>query len=478
MTLDDDTCYRALAARDGRFDGLFFVGVKTTGIYCRPICTAKAPRRSSCRFFANAALAEQAGFRPCLRCRPELAPGLAPVDATGRVAQQAMQRIAAGALNGSGDLERLAEELGLSSRQVRRVVLQQYGVTPIVLAQTSRLLLAKQLLTETTLPMIRVTTASGFDSVRRFNAAIRDHYHLTPLKIRGAYRKPGDDDCVHLTMMYRPPLAWLALLRFLADRAIRGVEAVTDETYARSVAIDKHVGWLRVRAVAERPSLRVELATSLLPVLPTVLSRLRHLFDLDARPDVIADHLGTDRLLVKLMRRNPGLRVPGAFDGFELLIRAILGQQISVAAATTLTGRIAKTFGEAIETPVPEVERHFPTPTRLLEAGVTGLRKLGIIRARAECLIGVAEATASGALCLCPGSEPDGAMRRLQECAGIGPWTAQYVAMRALRWPDAFPESDLGLRRALGMMPARQLKTRAEAWRPWRAYAAMTLWQS
>jgi len=478
MRIDDETCYRALAARDARFDGLFFVGVTTTRIYCRPICTARTPGRERCRFFSNSALAEQHGFRPCLRCRPELAPGHAPVDAVRRTARAAAHRIEAGALNNGGSLERLAQGLGLSTRQLRRAVRREFGVSPVELAQTQRLLLAKQLLAESSLPIIQVAFASGFQSVRRFNALFRSHYRLTPTKMRRASPKTLMADCVRLTLAYRPPLAWNALLRFLAGRATAGVESVDEESYSRTAALGDHQGWLRVGLFAGRDALSVELATSLTPALPDILVRLKGLFDLSARPDVIATHLSADSRLAQLTARRPGLRVPGAFDGFELAVRAILGQRVSVRAATTLAGRLAARFGEQFDTPVPGLDRLFPSPARLVIARESELTSLGISGARAATIRALAQAVIERRIGLVPCSDPEAAGRKLEEFPGIGDWTAQYISMRALRWPDAFPAGDLGLKKAWGDSSARRLREVAEAWRPWRAYAAMYLWEN
>jgi AraC family transcriptional regulator, regulatory protein of adaptative response / DNA-3-methyladenine glycosylase II len=477
MNMDDEACYRALTARDARFDGVFFVGVTSTHIYCRPICPTRAPHRENCRFFPHAAAAERAGFRPCLRCRPELAPGHAPVDAVGRTARLAAARIEAGALNGDGGLETLAKEFGLSSRQLRRVVRKELGVSPVELAQTARLLLAKRLLAESRLPVIRVAFASGFESVRRFNALFRSHYGLTPTRIRRAAPAAQSRDCVRLTLAYRPPFAWQPLLRFLASRATAGVEAVADNTYLRTVHAAGRSGWLTVEPIPGRNALTVELAASLTPVLPLILGRLRDLFDLNARPDVIAAHLSADARLAPLVARRPGLRAPGAFDGFELAVRAVLGQRISVKAATTLAGRLAAAFGEPVETPFPALNRLTPSAECLAAADLSALCALGITSARATCLIGLARATVAKRITLEPGPDPEAAVGKLQECAGIGEWTAQYIALRALRWPDAFPAGDLGLLKAAGAA-TRALRTESAAWRPWRAYAAMHLWES
>ncbi len=478
MRIDDETCYRALAARDVRFDGLFFVGVTSTGVYCRPICTARRVGRARCRFFSNSALAERQGFRPCLRCRPELAPGHAPVDVVSRTARAAARRIEAGALNNGGSLERLAHELGLGTRQLRRVVQHEFGVSPIELAQTQRLLLAKQLLSESTLPITQVAFASGFESVRRFNALFRSHYRLTPSRMRRAAATSQANACIKLTLAYRPPLAWATLMRFLAGRSTAGVETVVDDIYSRTVAIGGHRGWLRVQPTGQRNTLAVELATALMPALPEILARLKNLFDLSARPDVIAAHLSVDSRLASVVARCPGLRVPGAFDGFELAIRAILGQRISVRAATTLAGRLADRFGELLETPVPRLTRLSPTPEQLAAAEETDLTALGITRARAATIRALSRAVAAREIDLEPGPDPEAVVAKLHAVQGIGDWTAQYIAMRALRWPNAFPAGDLGLLKAWGGTSVQHLRHTSEAWRPWRAYAAIYLWES
>jgi AraC family transcriptional regulator of adaptative response / DNA-3-methyladenine glycosylase II len=477
MKISDETCYRALAARDARFDGLFYVGVTTTGIYCRPICSARTPLPGRCRFFSNSALAEQEGFRPCLRCRPELAPGHAPVDAVPRMARAAARRIEAGALNDGRGLERLAEDLGTSTRQLRRAVRREFGVSPVELAQTQRLLLAKQLLTESNLPIIQVAFASGFDSVRRFNALFRSHYRLTPTGMRRATAKNAGD-CVRLTLAYRPPLAWPELLRFLKGRATQGVEVVEGDTYARTAVVGDHRGWLKVRPNAGRNTLSVEVATSLVPALPEVLARVKSLFDLNARPDVIASQLADDARLGRAATLCPGLRVPGAFNGLELAVRAILGQRVSVKAATSLAGRLVGQLGEPIETPVPALKRLFPSPARLAAVEESELRSLGISGPRAATIRAIARAVLGRQIDLEPSPDPEAVIKKLQELPGIGDWTAQYIAMRALRWPDAFPAGDLGLRKATGEKSVQRLRDAGEAWRPWRAYAAMYLWES
>ncbi|HEY4309801.1 MAG TPA: AlkA N-terminal domain-containing protein [Pirellulales bacterium] len=475
MNLDHDSCYRALLARDPRFDGLFFVGVKTTKIYCRPVCTARTPYRVNCTFYPSAAAAESARFRPCLRCRPELAPGQAPMDAPQQTAWRAAARIQAGALTG-GSLELLADELGVSSRQLRRVTKQFLGASPVELAQTQRLLLAKQLLTETRLPVIDVALASGFSSVRRFNALVRSSYGMTPRNMR---RKNGNDvtgEPLTLTLAYRPPLAWREMLDFLALRAIPGVEQVIDDSYLRTVSIGRDRGWVRVRPRHDRATLIVDVAPSLLRSLPEIIVRLRGLFDLNARPDVIAALLAKDARLRAAVRRHPGLRVPGGFDEFEVAVRAVVGQQNSVRAATTISGRLAATFGDSIETPFTGVNRLTPTAETLVSAAPARLAGLGLTSRRAQSIVALAKVVADRRLTLAAGVPPEETIVALAEVAGIGDWTAQYIAMRALRWPDAFPAGDLILKRFLGDGSERRARLAAEAWRPWRAYGAMYAW--
>lgn len=478
MELDQDACYRALVARDVRFDGVFFVGVKTTGIYCRPICTARTPRRTSCLFFPSAAAAEREGFRPCLRCRPELSPGQAPVDAASRIAHAVAARIEAGALNEDGNLETLAEEFGLCSRQVRRVVRKELGVSPVELAQTHRLLMAKCLLSETQLPSVEIAFASGFGSVRRFNAAFRSRYRLSPTQLRRVPKRTESGPMLKLSLAYRPPLAWDAMLRFLAARATPGVECVSGGKYYRTAAVGDCRGWLSAAPVAGRSLISVEISNSLVPALGAVLARLKNLFDLNARPDVIDGRLSSDRRFAPLVARLPGLRVPGAFSGFELAVRAVLGQQVSVSGATTLAGRLAEAFGEPIETPLGCLSRLAPVAERIAAASRDELCRAGITSARADCLAAIARSVAEGELRLAPTPAPEAVVGRLLELPGIGQWTAQYIALRALRWPDAFPGGDLGIRKALDVQTAREATSAAEAWRPWRAYAAMHLWNS
>jgi AraC family transcriptional regulator of adaptative response / DNA-3-methyladenine glycosylase II len=481
MTHDTAALYSALVARDPRFDGVFYVGVTSTGIYCRPVCTAKTPKASNCRFFNSPEAAEKASFRPCLRCRPELAPGNAPVDDAHRIASLLAYRIEEGLLDNGAGLEGIAGRFGWSSRQIRRMVHKELGVSPIELVLTRRLLLAKQLLTETTLPVTDVAFASGFSSLRRFNDAFRTRYGMPPTRLRkaakGTAAPPASGESFTLQLIYRPPFDWSGMMRFLGARALKGVEWVHEDSYSRTVQLGSHRGWMSVRHAPEKRALLVELTHSLTPVLPAVLGRLRHVFDLSARPDVISAKLMQDRLLADVVEQNPGLRVPGAFDGFELAVRAILGQQISVKAATTLAGRFVEMFGDPIETPHSGLTRVSPTPERVAAAQVDALASLGIVPARARSIISLAEEIARGRLTLEAGVPPNDTIERLVAIPGIGTWTAQYIAMRALRWPDAFPKEDGALRKNLGGVTAARAEALSQAWRPWRSYATLHLWQ-
>jgi AraC family transcriptional regulator of adaptative response / DNA-3-methyladenine glycosylase II len=471
MQLDPETCWRALAARDARFDGRFFVGVSSTGIYCRPVCPARSVRRDHCSFYPSAAAAEAAGYRPCLRCRPELAPGNASVDAVARLAGDAMSRIEDGALGEAG-VAQIAAQLGVTDRHLRRVVRSVLGVSPVELAQTHRLLVAKRLLTDTDLSVTEVAFASGFSSLRRFNALFKQRYRLVPTALRrtrGA--RPGQRPLA-CDVAFRPPLDWPSLCAFLGSRAARGVEALDGESYLRTVALGKHRGWIRVTPSRARSTLRVDLSMSLAPALVPAIARVKRLFDLSAHPDLIATHLGS------LASRHPGLRVPGAFDGFEVAVRAVLGQQVSVRAASTMAGRLVAKLGEPVETPVPGLTHTFPVADRVASARVGDLTAMGLTTARAGTLLALARAVAEGAVDLSPGGDPEAKMASLVRLDGVGDWTAQYLAMRVFAWPDAFPASDLGIRKALGETSPRRILDLAEPWRPWRAYAAMHLWKS
>lgn len=474
--------YKAYASRDPRFDGVFFIGVTSTGIYCRPICPAKTPKQANCRFFDSPEAAEKASFRPCLRCRPELAPGSAPVDDAQRIAHLIVHRIEEGLIDENVSLEEIAAQFELTSRQIRRIIHKQLGVSPIELIQTRRLLLAKQLLTETKLPITEIAYASGFASLRRFNDAFREHYRMSPSRLRqqaidhALQIDSKDTSTVQLT--YRPPYDWQGMLEFLSVRMLKGAEWITKDSYSRTVRLGKHKGWIVVRHVPENRALMVEFTQSLTPVLPALLGRLRNLFDLSARPDLINAQLSQDKTLKRMVAKNPGLRVPGAFDGFEQAIRAVLGQQVTVKAATTLACRFVAALGEKIETPFPELNRLSPLPERIGKTPVGGIAKLGIVSARAKSIIALAKAYEAKELELDVGAHPENVINKLIELPGIGQWTAHYIAMRALRWPDAFPKEDLAVRNNLGRVTPKLAEKMSRAWRPWRSYAVLHIWRN
>jgi AraC family transcriptional regulator of adaptative response / DNA-3-methyladenine glycosylase II len=469
-----DVCDRARAAKDARFDGLFFTAVRSTGIYCRPVCPAPTPKRQNIRYYPSAAAAAAAGYRPCLRCRPELSPG-AFVRGGEQAVQRALALIADGALD-EGSVEQLAREVGLGGRQLRRVFLAETGATPIAVHGTRRLLLAKQLLTETALPVTQIALASGFRSLRRFHAAFLEGCGMPPGAIR---RQRGETPAgtLALRLVYRPPLDFPLLLAFLGKRAIDGIERVGADTYERVCGPADAPVFLRVTAVPDRPELRLEIEGGDPRGLPDLVRRVRRLFDLDADPaSVQAGLAGTPQLAIGL-RRRPGLRVPGAWDGFELAVRAVLGQQVSVAGATTLARRLVQNHGAQRPAGRPGLDRVFPTPAELAEAP---LEAIGLPKSRATTLRALAAAVAEGRVHFGAGQRLDEFVRGLVALPGIGPWTAHYVAMRALGHPDAFPAGDLVLQQVLGgadgRLSERETEARSQAWRPWRAYAVLHLW--
>ena len=472
MSLNAAICYRAVRARDRRFDGRFFVAVSSTKIYCRPICPVRSPKRENMSFFSSAAAAEGAGYRPCLRCRPERAPGLAPTDAVSRLVCAAIAGIEEHALS-SAHVGELAASLGVSDRHLRRVTEAELGVSPIELAQTQRLLLAKRLLSETGLSLTEIAFASGFGSGRRFNALFKSRYGLSPRGLRGRGNIAG----LRCQLDFRPPLAWENLLAYLRIRAVPGVEHADTTHYRRTVAIDEHRGWISVSLAKNGLALDVEMSQSLAPVIGAVIARVKQLFDLGAAPDAVSELLSQDSALAGIVKKIPGLRVPGAFDGFELGVRAILGQQVSVKAATTVAARWALAFGAPIATPYPELKNLAPTASRMAEASESEIAGLGVVGSRARSLIALAQAVSERRVVLTASADVETQIHELVKLPGVGPWTAQYIAMRALHWPDAFPGTDLMLMRAANLS-AKRLHTRAESWRPWRAYATHYLWQS
>jgi len=481
----DEIYVRALQARDPRFDGIFFVGITSTRIYCRPICPARVSHPEHRRFFDTAAAAERAGFRPCRRCRPELAPGRSLVHAVSRLAEAAARRIAAGALNGRS-VRDLARELCVSERHLRRALQKAYGVTPIELAQTHRLLLAKQLLTDTTLPVTQVAYASGFQSVSRFNHTFRERYRMRPTELRrqGRSRSARADETLRLTLSYRAPFAWDAVLATLAREAVDGAEVVEGRSYCRTVRIDGHSGVIRVEDGAfasgrrngrQVSHLNVAVSASLVPVLMPLIARSRQFFDLDAEPAVIDGCLARAGLEA-LVEARPGVRLVGSIDAFEAAIRVVLRGGLPRPRGVDPAAAVAEALGEQVETGIPGLTRVFPDADRIAEAGAGRLIALGVPPRRAEATEALARAVADGALELAPGGNVSATRRALAELPGVGARLATLIVMRALSWPDAFPARDPVLRRAVGAADAAALRDRARAWCPWRAYAATRLW--
>ena len=482
--LDADACYRAVAAHDARFDGAFFIGVTSTGIYCRPVCRVKTPRRENCRFFAHASQAEGAGFRPCLRCRPELAPqtlAWSAQDASALLAQHAARLL--DSPDAWGDevpsVAGLAARLGVSDRHLRRVFEAELGVSPMDWLQTRRLLAAKQLLADTRLPVAQVALAAGFASLRRFNAAFAAQYRMSPTALRRDGSEPAPRDGIAVTLGFRPPYDVREMLQFLQQRGIAGVEQIDQSTHtvARTLRLDDDTrGWVACRFEPEQHRVQVRVADSLAPQLPRVIARVRAWLDLDADPAAIHAVLGAD------FPALAGLRVPGTLDGFELAVRAVLGQQVTVAAARTLTTRLVERFGTPLATPIDGLTRLFPSPAALAAASGDELGQLGLVRQRQAAIHALAQAVSSGQISLHAGADVAATMDALKALPGIGAWTADYIALRALRWPDAFPSGDVALQKALSpdgqRLTARAAEGRAERWRPWRAYAVIRAWHS
>ncbi len=489
MEFSITACYQAMKAHDTRFDGRFFVGVKTTKIYCRPICRVRIPLLKNCTFHPSAAAAEASGFRPCLKCRPELAPGFAATEASAKLARAAARMIEDGVAN-DDDLASLAKKIGVTDRHLRRIFAEEFGVSPVQYAQTQRLLLAKRLLTDTRMPVADVAFASGFSSVRRMNTLFAERYGFAPTRLR----KPDDDDAslaqAHnakfftFFLTYRPPFDWNGLLAFLERRAIPGVESVANDEYRRVLRIrhdrEAVVCWMRVRHIAKRHALELTLSPAFARVLPQVLATVKRVFDLHADPVEISDAIGT------LAKANKGLRLPGAFDGFELAVRAVLGQQVTVKAARTLATRFVAEHGEAITfdhaPPFDDLNFAFPTAEKVATLTQDDIAKLGIVSARANAIIAIAQKVASGELDLSSNASLETASEVLQSIKGIGPWTAHYIAMRALSWPDAFPPQDVAILNAMNLPNTakgqREADVLAEPWRPWRSYAVLHLWRS
>lgn len=485
MPENESGLYAAFKAKDARFDGRFFVGISSTGIYCRPVCRAKQPKPENCTFYHTAAEAEQAGYRPCLLCRPELAPGTSIADATANLVYRAARVLEENCGSGQS-LDELAGRLGCTDRHLRRVFTAEYKVSPVQYLQTCRLLLAKSLLTDTDLPVLEVAMAAGFGSLRRFNDLFKKRYNLSPtaLRRRTAEEKKHKSD-VTLALGYRPPYRWEEMLGFLAGRAIAGVDLVKNNEYMRTVHLvtagGKHVyGWVQVGHKPKKNALTVTVNEALLPVLPQVLARVRHLFDLYCDPDAVYETLSSMNDI------RPGLcalgtRLPGCFNAFEMAVRAVLGQQITVKAVSTLAARLAQTYGTLVQTGIPGLTHIFPSPEELLALDgpiSKHFGPLGVIAARGETIYKLAQAIVQGEIDFDLPARPEEEIKKLMTIRGIGSWTAQYIAMRAMEWPDAFPHTDVGVKKALPSHTSKELLKIAEAWRPWRSYATVNLWNT
>ncbi len=480
MELNHEHCYAIVKSRDERYDGRFFTGVLTTGIYCRPICPAPRPKAKNVRFFVTAAAAEEAGLRPCLRCRPESSPGTPDWCGTSATVNRALRLIGEGVMD-EHDLPELANRLHVGTRQLRRLFGQHLGASPVAVAQNRRVLFAKKLITETGLPMTEIAFSAGFSSIRRFNDVMQKVYGRSPTALRKENRhKKGQQSCqqrqLQLKLAYRPPYDWQSILQFLAARAMPGVEWVDGDQYRRTVHVGEEIGTVQVTHEPHKHNLCLTLSPNLSGSLIQIVDRVRTLFDLRADPMVISEHLAQDEPLARLVQRRPGLRVPGAWDGFEVAVRAILGQQVSVKGATTLSGRLVAACGQPLETADSHLTHLFPTPAQLSQADLSGL---GLTGQRIIAIRALAQAVQERALLLTTAVSLDDLISQLIQLSGIGDWTAHYVAMRVFGEPDAFPAGDLVLRKVVGggtAVTAKELRQMAAAWRPWRAYAAMYLW--
>jgi AraC family transcriptional regulator of adaptative response / DNA-3-methyladenine glycosylase II len=478
LPFDPTVLERARLSRDPRFDGKFFIAVASTGIYCRPICPASpSPKRGNIRYFGSAAAAAEAGFRPCLRCRPEAAPGTPAWLGTSAVVKRALRLINDGALD-EASVGEFATRVGVGARHLDRLFLQHVGASPLAVAQTRRLHFAKRLIDESNLPMTQIALAAGFGSLRRFNDAFRKAYRRPPRELRRERRdRPtrGTGDEVSLALSYRPPYDWDHLRDFLALRATPRVERVEEQSYGRLIRTDAGHAVIQVRPLQGRDALQLRVQGAPPAALFQIATAARRVFDLAADPALLAAGLEADPLLRPLVRRRPGVRIPGTWDAFECAVRAVLGQQVSVAAARTLAGRIVERIGEPVATTVAGLDRLFPTPQLLAAANLDGL---GLTGARVSALKGLAVAVAEGRVAFDRPAEE--IVASLVELPGFGEWTAQYIALRALGEPDAFLSADLIVRRmaAGGGAPLtiKELERRAEAWRPWRGYAVMHLW--
>ena len=480
--LDPRACYRALQTRDERFDGRLFVGVTSTGIYCRPVCPAGPARFENCRFYASAAAAQEAGFRPCLRCRPETAPDAGSWRGTSNTVSRGLALIADGALDGDrASVDALAGRLGVGARHLRRLFVQHLGASPVTVAQTRRVLFAKQLIHDTRLPMTEITLAAGFGSVRRFNETFRQLFRRPPSALRrkavtalreGSVAATG----VTVRLRYRPPYDWPAILSHLRAHAIDGVERADGNVYSRTVVQDGHAGTVEITHLPDARSLVATIRVPSVRTLPRIVARIRRLFDLGADVLAIDAHLAQDPLLAPLIAARPGLRTPGAWDGFEVAVRAVLDQHGAAQTGRELAGRLARACGTPLppaRSGDPGLTHAFPDPEPVARADHAAL---GIPAPRRAALVGLARAVLADPSLLQPLSPVERTVARLRAIGGIGDWTARDIALRVAGEPDAFPASDGELLRATGRSSPAELRRCAERWRPWRAYAAQHLW--
>lgn len=470
MNGNHEIWYAALKARDPKFDGRIFVGVSSTKIYCRTVCGARTPKAENCHFYPSAAAAERDGYRPCLKCRPELAPGLSIVDLSNRYIQVAVQLIEQGYLT-QHSCEALASRLGISDRQLRRVFAEHFGASPIEYAQSYRLLQAKRLLMDSQLPLEEVAFSAGFGSLRRFNELFSARYRMTPSSLRA--NKAKQEEGLMLSVSYRPPYDWGWMLGFLQTRCVAGVDKVTAEgEYQRTLRVGQDSGWIALRPDESRCRVNVQISSSLTAHAPEVLRRVRQLLDLDADPQAIAEGLG------KLAMHNPGLRLPGCMNAFEQSVRAILGQVVSVKMAAKFASAIAERWGDFVETPLEDLNAIFPNVNRLAALSAEELKTIGIPLKRAASIVRLAQEVSDGRLILDDVLDIEGSIAAITAIPGIGSWTATYIAMRAWSWPDAFLQGDYLIKQRFPQMTPSKIVKYAERWRPWRAYANLHLWHN